>query len=590
MTSSSESQPSDAQSSETQYLADLRRLQQQHWPPGVPQEASYPFGERPITVYLQEWARQEPQRAAVEFYGHTTSYAELDDLSDRLATLLRGRGLENGERVMVMLPNCPQFMTAFYGVLKSGAILVPISPMARGGELEHLFAEAGASALIVLDALLPVVSPLVAGTGIREIFTVSLAGMVPAPTLPLPDILQGEAQPVDARDLYTQLARTVPQPLPAPELDAPAVINFSGGTTGLPKGCLHHQRDLIYTSASYCTAAIAPHERPVCLSFLPQFWIAGEDMGVLFPVFLGATLVLLVRWDIQAFLKAVPHYGVTLTTLLVDQVDDLLHHTGAAQTDFSSLRQVNAISFMRKLNPEYRRRWAELTGSLVAEAAYGMTETNTCDTFTRGFQDDDFDLKTQPTFVGLPVPGTEFKICDFETGQLQPLGEEGEICIRSPAVFKGYWHDRHAPVERPGGWLHTGDSGIIDGQGLLHYLGRRREMIKVNGMSVFPGELEVLIGRHPAVAGVGVLGRPHDRRGEEVIAFVVLRPDQPLSAAELTEWCRNEMASYKVPVIHLTDTLPLTTTGKVDKKQLLPRLSEIPASSPAGATGPERGQ
>ncbi len=290
--------------------------------------------------------------------------------------------------------------------------------------------------------------------------------------------------------------------------------------------------------------------------------------------------MLLLRWDAQAFLQAVARYGVTDTTLLVDQVDELLHHSQAAQTNFSSLRQVNAVSFMRKLNPDYRRRWAELTGSVIAEASYGMTETNTCDTFTAGFQDNDFDLNSQPTFVGLPVPGTEFKICDFETGTLQPFGAEGEICVRSPAVFKGYWHERQGsdelpPNGLPGGWLHTGDSGVLDERGLLHYLGRRREMLKVNGMSVFPAELEMLLGRHPGVSGVGVLGRAHPTRGDEVVAFVVPRPGADLTPEVLTTWCRDEMAHYKVPTVHFLEELPLTATGKVDKKQLLPRLAEV---------------
>ncbi|MHA0036325.1 AMP-binding protein [Deinococcus sp. PESE-13] len=569
--------------SEELYLAELSRRQQESWPAGRPRVAEYPFGERPVTAYLHEWATRQPERAAIEFYGQTLTYAELDDLSDRLASWLEERGVLPGERVAVLLPNCPQFNVAFHGVLKRGAVFVPLSPLARGGELQHLLDEADPAALIVLDALWPVAKPHLAGRAVREVLHVGLAATLPAqPTLPLPDLLRAAAaQPAGRHDLFALLRGVTVRPQPEPTLDSPAVINFSGGTTGLPKGCLHHHRDLIYTCASYCAVAVEPSEHPVFLSFLPQFWIAGEDLGVLFPTFLGATLVLLTRWDAQAFLRVVPHYGVTITTLLVDQVDELLEHPVAAQTDFSSLRQVNAVSFMRKLNPDYRRRWAALTGSLIAEASYGMTETNTCDTFTTGFQKDDFDLLSQPTFVGLPVPGTEFKVCDFGTGELRPFGEEGELCVRSPAVYKGSWRERRA--ESPGGWLHTGDSGIIDEQGLLHYLGRRREMIKVSGMSVFPGELEMLLGRHPAVSGVGVLGRPHERRGEEVVAFVVPRPGHDLSAEALSEWCRAEMAAYKVPTIYFLDELPLTATGKVDKKQLLPRLAEVPGETPGGA-------
>jgi fatty-acyl-CoA synthase len=258
----------------------------------------------------------------------------------------------------------------------------------------------------------------------------------------------------------------------------------------------------------------------------------------------------------------------------VDGAVELMDHPRFGEFDLSSLRQVRVVSFVKKLNLDYRRRWQALTGGILAEAAWGMTETHTSDTFTTGFQDDDFDLHAQPVFVGLPVPGTEFKICDFDTGALKPLGVDGEIRVRSPSLLKGYWNKPEATAEAlAGGWLRTGDIGLLDEQGFLHFLGRRKEMLKVKGMSVFPPEIEAVLGQHPVVLGSGVVGRVDAQRGEVPVAFVQLKPG--LSAADvagavqsLIDWCHSRMAAYKLPEIRLVDSLPMTATGKVKKQDL----------------------
>jgi acyl-CoA synthetase (AMP-forming)/AMP-acid ligase II len=211
-----------------------------------------------------------------------------------------------------------------------------------------------------------------------------------------------------------------------------------------------------------------------------------------------------------------------------------------------------------------------------------MTETHTSNTFTTGLQDDDFDLKAQPVFVGMPVPGTEFKICDFDTGAIVPLDSDGEIVVRTPAMFKGYWNkpDETAAALRDG-WLHTGDIGVIDGRGYLHYLGRRKEMLKVKGMSVFPAEIEALLGRHPAVAGSAVIGRAVEDKGQVPVAFVQLKPEHAgtVTANELGHWLREQVAAYKVPEIHVIEALPLTSTGKVKKTDLSAFLSAAGTAS-----------
>ena len=570
--------PTTHAADEATYLATLHGLWKKAWPAGANTAPHYPHGEQPVTEYLRTWARLQPDKPAVLHYGHTLTYAELDDASDRFAALLAAHGIVPGDRVAVFLPNLPQYHLVFFGILKLGAVHVPVSPMSRAFELAHELGDTGALALVALDGLMPVVREVRAASSLRHVFVTGFADLLPAqPTVPLPDAMRAPriACP-DAIELMPALAAAVVTGLGAapahrPGLDDIAALNYTGGTTGLPKGCVHTQRDMLYTAASNFGTALERADDTVFLSFFPQFWIAGENLGLVFPVFCGATLVLLTRWDPVAVMTAVQRYRVTCMAMPVDGAVEMMDHPRFGEFDLSSLRQVRVVSFVKKLNLDYRRRWQALTGGILAEAAWGMTETHTSDTFTTGFQDGDFDLHAQPVFVGLPVPGTEFKICDFETGALQPLGVDGEIRVRSPSLLKGYWNQPAATAEAlVGGWLRTGDIGLIDEQGFLHFLGRRKEMLKVKGMSVFPPEIEAVLGQHPAVLGSGVVGRVDAVRGEVPVAFVQLKPDVDAATAaqSLIDWCQSRMAGYKLPEIRLVDSLPMTATGKVKKQDL----------------------
>jgi fatty-acyl-CoA synthase len=562
---------------EAAYLAHLQGLWTKAWPAGANTAPHYPHGEQPVTEYLRIWARLQPDKPAVVHYGHTLSYAELDAASDRFAALLAAHGIAPGDRVAVFLPNLPQYPIVFFGILKLGAVHVPVSPMSRAFELAHELTDTGALALVALDELMPVVREVRADSSLRQVFVTGFADLLPAePTVPVPESMRNPRITCpDAIELMPAIAaQTGPAPAHRPGLDDIAALNYTGGTTGLPKGCIHTQRDMLYTAASNFGIALERADDTVFLSFFPQFWIAGENLGLVFPVFCGAALVLLTRWDPVAVMTAVQRYRVTCMAMPVDGAVEMMDHPRFAEFDLSSLRQVRVVSFVKKLNLDYRRRWQQLTGGILAEAAWGMTETHTSDTFTTGFQDDDFDLHAQPVFVGLPVPGTEFKICDFETGALKALGEDGEIRVRTPSLLKGYWNKPEATAEAlVDGWLRTGDIGLIDPQGFLHFLGRRKEMLKVKGMSVFPPEIEAVLGQHPAVLGSGVIGRLDAQRGEVPVAFVQLKPD--LSAADaagavqsLIDWCQQRMASYKLPEIRLVNSLPMTATGKVKKQDL----------------------
>ncbi|MDA9424261.1 MULTISPECIES: AMP-binding protein [Bradyrhizobium] len=563
---------------EKDYLAALRGLWNEAWPKGMPRSPNYLHGEVPLTEYLRAWAKRNPEHPAVIFYGHVMTYADLDRQSDRFAALLQAKGVRKGDRVAVFLPNCPQFHIVFFGILKLGAIHVPVSPLSRAFELSYELNDTQAEVIVALDQLMPVVEQVKGEVRLREIIVTSFADVVPAtPAFPAPDSIRGPRVTIPGTtDLLPALtALTAPTPLPPPGLDDVAALNYTGGTTGMPKGCVHTHRDMVYTAAANYGISVLSDESSVFLSFFPEFWIAGENFGLIFPLFSGATLVLLARWDAVGAMAAIDKYKVTIIAMPVDGAVELMDHPRWSEFDLSSLKQVRVVSFVKKLNADYRKRWKDLTGTILMEAAWGMTETHTSNTFTAGFQDNDFDLNNQPIFVGLPVPGAEFKITDFETGALLPLGAEGEIRVRTPSLLKSYWNKPEATAESLiDGWLRTGDIGTIDKAGFLHFLGRRKEMLKVKGMSVFPPEIEALLGQHPKVLGSGVVGRDDPDKGQVPVAFVQLKPEAvgTLSAEDLRSWCAERMAVYKVPEIRIIEALPLTATGKVKKQDLNPSL------------------
>jgi len=559
---------------EHQYLQHLQALWQQAWPVDTPREPVYPIGEKPITEYLSHWASLQPEKVAVHFYGHQLNYAELETQSNQFANYLVSLGIGAGDPVAVFMPNCPQFIIAFMGILKTGAIYHPVSPLSKEMELQHQLSDCKPKLVLCFDQLLPVVNIVCAELDIQHIVATSISELKPAdPTIPLPDLMELDKVELAAgiADFYQCLAQQSETP-PAHKvmLKDIAAVNYTGGTTGLPKGCIHTHRHMIYTCASYSPAIMGSGpDDLITLTFLPQFWIAGENASLLFPFYSGATQVLLSRWDCEAFMAAVQYYQVEFNNLLVDSVDEVLNHPQLENYDLSSLQITPCVSFIKKLTQDYRQRWRKLTGCTLFESAFGMTETNTCDTFTAGFQQDDFDLSFDPSFVGLPVAGTEFKVCDFDTGKLIPLGSEGELCIRSPALFEAYWNKPELNDEIfSNGWFRTGDLGVITEQGFIRYLGRRKEMIKVNGMSVFPTELETMLGRHPAVMASAVIARDDEKTGQKPVAFIVLRDSCDDNEVSLRDWCKDAMAIFKVPEIKLVDCLPMTATGKVKKKDL----------------------
>ena len=567
---------------ERQYLETVAQLVEEAWPAGVPRALHSPLGEIPVTDHLRQAARQTPDKACVVYYGYQLTYAQLDEASDRFAAFLAARGLAPGDRVAVFLYNCPQYFIVFYGILKLGCAYVPVNPMFKEHELRHQLADAEPRVLVTMDRLYPLVETVVGGipgaTNLEAVVVTRFADYLPSePSLPLPQLLQEPPRPCPgALELPELLANHGPDfARPAVSLDHLASINYTGGTTGMPKGCMHTQRNMLYA----CTAGRMVYLRPGAsprdartVSYVPSFWISGQ-LRLVETILTGSTLIYFARWDAEAVLQAIERYRVTHLSGPLDTIVELMERPDAGERDLSALEVTTCTSFVKKLNLDYRRRWRELTGIILHESSFGMTETHTWDTFTMGMQDGDLDLKSVPIFVGLPVPGTRYKIVDRASGRLVPLGEEGELVVSSPSLMKGYWRDpaKSAELIRDG-WFHTGDTGMIDQRGYVHYLGRDKDMLKVKGMSVYPFEIESLLGHHPAIAGSAVVGRADSERGEVPVAFVKLAPGyEATTDAEIGTWCRANMATYKLPEIHLVDEFPLTEVGKVSKDLLRQR-------------------
>ncbi|WP_353940968.1 AMP-binding protein [Streptomyces sp. HUAS MG91] len=536
------------------YLDDLRARQAKARRGRQPSATAHPAGELTLPAHVARWAGLRPGRPALVTAEETLSYRELDDRAARLAGWLAAQGVRPGDRVGVFLPNGARFVVALLAVLRLGAVHVPVNPMFRAAELRHELRDAGPEVIVTRDALLPVLDEVRHETPVRTVLA-------------------------DA-EWPAAVAHPRHEPV-ADDLDALAALNYTGGTTGLPKGCEHTQRHMVYTATAIDNGRMpdaAERERGiVSVCYLPVFWIAGENLGILAPLVSGGTSVLLTRWDAAEVLRAIEEHGATTMAGTVENYLELLDHPDLARRDLTTLTAPLTVSFIRKLTPALRARWKAAVGprSVLREASYGMTETHTSDTNTLGFQDGDHDLLSDPVFCGLPVPGTDFMVVDFATGTPLPLGERGEIVVRGPSVLTRYWNapDATASALRDG-WLHTGDIGVLDEEGALHYLGRDKDMIKVKGMSVFPTEVETLLAHHPDVVAAAVVAVPDSASGERPYAFVRTAPGSPLTGEELREWAAGTMATYKVPAaVEVVGELPLTPTGKIRKTELTARAS-----------------
>ena len=566
-------------------LASRRTL----WPAEVPHAPAALAAGPGLPETVRHWAATRPHATALTYYGWEADWTAVETRASATAGWLAAQGVRPGDRVGVYLGNCPQFVDAFLAIAWLGAVYVPINPMYRAEELRHQLADSGAAHLIAQTQLRDVVTaalPLLE-TDVQVTWTDPAAVFAepgaPAPTdgLPFP-----VPTPAEAGDWSAVLASAPAAPVPV-DPDRLAALNYTGGTTGRPKGCEHTIGHMAYTAAaalagmgiaevSAASAEESAHgsaeESSVTLGFLPMFWIAGQNLSLLLPLYSGGEVAILNRWHPRVALETIAARRVTRLVSPADGYVELLELLASGEVpdaDLSSLTQCQAVSFVRKLDVPLRKQWREATGVTLREASFGMTETHTSDTFTLGLQDNDRDLAAEPVYCGFPVPGTRIVTVDADLNPV-PVGQAGEILVHSPSVMTGYWQNPRATNDSlVDGWLRTGDTGRFDEVGALTYLARTKEMIKVKGMSVFPSDVEALLRGHPDVGTVAVAPREDAEKGQVPVAFVVPAPGSTPDSAGLTAWARENMAVFKVPEFVFVDAMPMTATGKIRKTELV---------------------
>lgn len=553
------------------------------WPQEVPNQPAELAAGAGLSETIQHWARTRPDAVAVSYYGWSASWSEVEHRVAALAGWLAQHGVGVGDRVGVYLGNSPQYFESFAAIAWLGAVYVPINPMYKAEELRYQLDDSGAVHLIattqlrdIVDAVRPVLNHEITVTW-TDPAAVFLEPGAPAPSSGMPLSVPSAQAAGD----WSAVLNTEPiAPVPSVP-DRLAALNYTGGTTGRPKGCEHTLEHMAYTAAAAAagmgkTSMGSAHD--VTLGFLPMFWIAGQNLGLLLPLYSGGEVAIMNRWDPRVALRTIADRGVTRVVAPADGYVELLELLATdefATTDLTSLEQCQAVSFIRKLDIELREQWFDQTGTTLREASYGMTETHTSDTFTMGLQDGNRDLSAEPVYCGYPVPGTSIVVVDADLNPV-PVGQEGEILVESPSVLTGYWRNPDATSEvLIDGWLRTGDTGRFDEVGALTYLARTKEMIKVNGMSAFPSEIEALLRMHPDVDTVAVAPRDDASKGQVPVAFVIPAAGSKPDAHELTAWARQNMAVYKVPEFVFVDQMPMTATGKIRKNELLEQAEEL---------------
>jgi long-chain acyl-CoA synthetase len=558
----------------------MKRVWMKNWPDFIPEETRYPQGKKPIFEYLRDNARKFPDRTAIVYYGKEVSYGELDRMSDQFARFLMDAGLKKGDRIAIFLNSCPQYHIAHYGINKMGGIIVPCSPLFKEWELTYQLRDTGAKAIVALDLLHSVAAVSCKECGIKTIVITSLHDFMPAePTMNLIPMMKFPKMTYpDTTEFLDIFSRYPAKPVQVDVgLDDVVQLQFTGGTTGVPKGAILTHEAKLFKAATLVNILNAnmsflgiKEDHMSCLAILPTFHIAGMLGSVDMMIAIGATQILMAMFDTVAAMQAIDRYKIQFFQAAVPMNIAIMNHPDRKKYDLSSLKLCLTTSFGIQLTDEIVKLWkADTGGCMLAEAAYGLTETHTFDSFMPLHKP-----KYDPGCQGIPIPGQQIKIVSWDDkSQEVPIGEVGEIVLKNPGVFKGYWNK---PEETTNtlidGWVYTGDMGKFDEDGYLFFLGRKKEMIKVSGFSVFPEEVETFLLQHEAVDKVAVIGAPDVMKGEVIKAFIVLKPafKGKVKAEDIITWAKAGISSYKVPqAVDFRDELPMSGVGKVLRRVLL---------------------
>jgi fatty-acyl-CoA synthase len=528
-----------------------------HWPPGQPRTLELPR----TTVYanLETSAALHAERAAIDYYGRRLAYGELKRQVDALAGYLQQRcGVARGERVLLYMQNCPQFVISYYAILRADAVVVPVNPMNRTDELRHYVEDSDARVAIVGQDVVEQIRPLHPDF----LLVAAYADYLPQATdLPLPQVLK------DPRTSNAWNEAIAAQLVPGPHAAGPedlAVMPYTSGTTGKPKGCMHTHASVQATTVSYLNWRGA-QENSVVLCALPMFHVTGMQAGMNSPLHLAATIVLLSRWDRDCAALQIERAKVTNWSAITTMMVDFLSNPQLAKYDLSSLRVLGGGGAAM---PEALARKLEQVIGLPFVEGYGLSETM-APTHINPPQ------RPKRQCGGIPFFNTDARVLHVETKQELGPGEVGEIIVHGPQVFRGYWKQ---PEETARAFLshdgkrffRTGDLGYYDEEGYFFITDRLKRMINCAGYKVWPAEVEAMLYAHPAIQEACVIGARDAYRGETVKALVVLKGDaRGTTGEDIIGWARERMAAFKVPrIVQFVDALPRSATGKVFWRQL----------------------
>ena len=553
-----------------------------HYDEGVPRTLA-PYPDRTLIDYLADWSRDHPNQPALLFKGAAIGYGALDRLSDACAAAFDSLGVKRGDRVALLLPNCPQFQIAQFGAWKIGAIVAPLNPIYTEHELEGPLREHGIETIVTLTRFYPRVKQVQPRTPIRRVIATNIKEYFP-PLLRLLFTIAREKRDGDrvtlaagdhdlAHLLLVNKGRRPPRPDVA--ADDPAVLLMSGGTTGTPKGVLgrHGAYVMAGLQIKAWNASAAGGPSDICFLPLPLFHVYG-NVGVQALSIISGNAIALVPNprdldDVVATIRRVkPTFFNGVPTLYIA----LLNHRDVqkGRVGFKSIRL--CFSGASALMADTKMRFESMTGGRIVEG-YGLTESMMA-------------LCVNPLggpnkigSVGMPLPDVHVRVFDGEEGtRVMPANEVGEIALSAPQLMTGYWNRPnetalvlrdHVDEHGTRRWLHTGDLGYLDDDGYVFIVDRKKDLIKTSGYQVWPREIEEALASHPAVAEVGAAGMPDATKGEVVKAWVVLRAGQSATEADLRAYCREKLAPYKVPAaIEFRAELPKTMVGKVLRRAL----------------------
>jgi long-chain acyl-CoA synthetase len=526
-----------------------------HYPPEVPPRLSYP--DAPLYEPLRAAAAAHGGRTALLFFGRRTSYTALWRQVLRLASGLRRRGIRPGDRVATALPNCPQAVVAFFGILAAGAVAVPCNPLYTEGELAHQLRDSGSRGLIALDLLRPRVEAARADLELEWVAYTGVGEALP-PHLAMLQRLRQRPRPVPAGERYADLAAGPEAPPTPVAADSLAVLQYTGGTTGTPKGAMLTHANLVANMTQTRAWLYRTHPAgEVILAVLPLFHVYGLSSVLNYGVASAATLVLVPRLDYGQLVAMIRRHRPSIFPGAPTIYAGLIRHLEAHPAALPPMEA--GISGSAPLPAEVQSRFEALTRIHLVEG-YGLSEASPvthCNPVWGG---------RRAGSIGLPWPDTDARVIDPATGAELAPGEVGELCVRGPQVMRGYWNrpQETAEVLSADGWLRTGDLARMDADGFFYIVGRRKDLIIAGGYNIYPREVEEALRAHPAVEDAAVVGVPDPYRGETVKAFVQLRQGAAATPEELDRHCRARLAPYKVPRQYVfRDSLPRSAVGKV---------------------------